>query len=211
VRPTNSHDWIVAKIFPELRLSPEVVMNVAIQVLERPPFPRLTFTDCEWWEGRIDLGHWAGFGEAIGGDPKEDAEIIVCPHDPTSDPLPSPAHEKALRYYLAHEAEIVDVSLAALRGFSEKLRPHWIGYFGSEETDRILPVWPSSQALKSHLSLSSITVTGFRKDDMSYIGLQFACSWDEEHGAGVLLHGSRVVEVGMAEVAFAVEPQEATE
>jgi hypothetical protein len=36
---------------------------------------------------------------------------------------------------------------------------------------------------------------------MSYLGLFFQCTWDEEHAAGVLLHGSRVIEVGDNEAA----------
>ena len=36
---------------------------------------------------------------------------------------------------------------------------------------------------------------------MAYLGLAFHCTWDEEHGAGVLLHGSRVVNVGETDTA----------
>jgi hypothetical protein len=35
-----------------------------------------------------------------------------------------------------------------------------------------------------------------------YVGFEFGCTWDDEHGLGVLMHGERVVDVGGAETAF---------
>lgn len=36
---------------------------------------------------------------------------------------------------------------------------------------------------------------------MPYIGYEFGCEWEEEHGLGVLMHGTKVIEVGFAETA----------
>jgi hypothetical protein len=43
---------------------------------------------------------------------------------------------------------------------------------------------------------------------MSYVGLEFGCSWDKEHGFGVMLHGSRVFDIGSADTSFAWQPKE---
>jgi Domain of unknown function (DUF6985) len=40
------------------------------------------------------------------------------------------------------------------------------------------------------------------KDGVSYVGVELFSRWDREHGAGVLVHGSRVVEVGGADTAI---------
>jgi hypothetical protein len=40
------------------------------------------------------------------------------------------------------------------------------------------------------------------KDGVPYVGFEFGCRWDEEHGLGVLLHGTRVVEIGDAQTSF---------
>jgi len=34
------------------------------------------------------------------------------------------------------------------------------------------------------------------KDGIPYVGFEFGCTWDEEHGLGVLMHGTRTVEIG---------------
>lgn len=39
-------------------------------------------------------------------------------------------------------------------------------------------------------------------DGLAYIGLQLGCDWDDEHGLGIVLHGTRVVEIGEADIAF---------
>jgi hypothetical protein len=43
---------------------------------------------------------------------------------------------------------------------------------------------------------------GVAKAGHAYVGLELGCTWDEEHGAGVLLHKGRVVEVGQADTSF---------
>ena len=40
------------------------------------------------------------------------------------------------------------------------------------------------------------------KDGLPCFGYEFGCTWDGEHGLGVLMHGKRVVEVGGADTAF---------
>jgi hypothetical protein len=40
------------------------------------------------------------------------------------------------------------------------------------------------------------------KDGLPYVGYEFGRRWDGEHGLGVLMHGTRVVEVGGADTAM---------
>ena len=37
---------------------------------------------------------------------------------------------------------------------------------------------------------------------MPYVGYEFGCEWEDEHGLGVLMHGTRVVDVGFADTAI---------
>jgi len=52
------------------------------------------------------------------------------------------------------------------------------------------------------MALQEINVHQIEKAGVPYVGYQFSCKWDEEHGLGVLMHGDRVVEIGGAETAF---------
>jgi len=36
----------------------------------------------------------------------------------------------------------------------------------------------------------------------AYIGFELGCTWDEEHGAGVMTYKERVVEIGQAGTSF---------
>ncbi len=40
------------------------------------------------------------------------------------------------------------------------------------------------------------------KEDFAYIGFELGCSWDEEHGVGVMMHKDRIVAIGQAETSF---------
>lgn len=45
-------------------------------------------------------------------------------------------------------------------------------------------------------------VLSVEKDGEAYIGFEFGCPWDREHGLGVMTHAGRVVEVGQADTSF---------
>ena len=40
---------------------------------------------------------------------------------------------------------------------------------------------------------------------MAYVGWEFGCTWDDEHGLGVMTHGNPIVNVGAADIAFGWE------
>ena len=52
------------------------------------------------------------------------------------------------------------------------------------------------------VGLHEVHVHQLQKEGLPYVGYELGCRWDEEHGLGVLMHGSRVVEVGDAGTAF---------
>ena len=52
------------------------------------------------------------------------------------------------------------------------------------------------------LSLSTFYVTSVYKDDTPYIGFLFSCSWDSEHGLGIMTHKDKIIEIDGADIAF---------
>jgi hypothetical protein len=40
------------------------------------------------------------------------------------------------------------------------------------------------------------------KDGYAYIGFELGCTWDEEHGDGVMMQKDRVIEIGLAATSF---------
>jgi len=47
-----------------------------------------------------------------------------------------------------------------------------------------------------------IFIMDVEKDGFPYIGIQFDCKWDQEHGVGVMLYKDNVVDIGGSDTAF---------
>jgi hypothetical protein len=65
-----------------------------------------------------------------------------------------------------------------------------------------LPAVRAPEDLLPLLGIQGIHVHQVSKNGQPYAGLEFECPWDEEHGLGVLMHGTRVVKIGGADTAF---------
>lgn len=52
-----------------------------------------------------------------------------------------------------------------------------------------------SAALPDSISLQ-VHIHPREKSRVGYVGLQFGCTWDVEHGLGVMMHNDRVVDLG---------------
>jgi hypothetical protein len=171
-------------------------MNSTPDHLDLPPFPPLKWDACEWWDGSIDLV----FGR--------DAVLTVTPHDPSISRIPSEVQGQAMAFHLEHGREVFSAILAALRPYYEKMRPEYLSFLGSR-ADSLMPAVESVEQLSRLIDLRHVHVHPWTKGGVGYVGLQFGCTWDQEHGFGVLMHRDRVVSVGSADVSFSWSPEEA--
>jgi len=113
-----------------------------------------------------------------------------------------------MAFLLEHEEQVYSAVLAALRPYYEEMRPQYLSFLGSESGTLMPPVGTSAEL--SHLiDLRHVHIHPWTKDGIGYFGLQFACTWDQEHGLGVMMCRDRVVSVGSADVSFAWSPNEA--
>lgn len=186
--------------------------------LHSPPFPELAWCDCDWWEGHTILPAWAGFlasGGAYGTPDSASApsdgttRLSVTPHDPAVSRLPSDAQTRAYQYQFDHGPEIVAAVVQALPPYYEKLRPRWEAVYGAEATAQLMPPITDLADFRRLIGLHQIHIHPWQREGLGYVGLEFGCAWDREHGLGVMLHGSRVVEIGSADTSFAWAPKEA--
>jgi hypothetical protein len=74
--------------------------------------------------------------------------------------------------------------------------------YTEEEKSRYMPNVKSQDDFRNLIGLHSVNVHPLQKDGMPYIGFEFGCTWDPEHGLGVLMNGNRVVEIGGADTAI---------
>jgi hypothetical protein len=164
--------------------------------IEMPPFPAMRWDDCDLWEGSVDLVFGRG------------AALTVAPFDPSISRLPSEVQHQAMSFHLEHGQEVFDSVLAALRPYYAQMRPRYLRFLGSE-ADSLMPAVQSAEELSRLIDLRHVHVHPWTKDGVGYVGLQFGCSWDQEHGFGVLMHRDRVVSIGSADVSFACSPDDA--
>ncbi|MGH7295978.1 MAG: DUF6985 domain-containing protein [Polyangiaceae bacterium] len=109
---------------------------------------------------------------------------------------PTGAQEAAYRYWKAHKAAVFDRVLAAVFVQYQAVR--------AANPD---PPWPmpkvsGPEQLLRRLHLNAIYVHEVEKASVAYLGLGFRCSWEQEHGCGVLVHRDQIIEVGGTAVAF---------
>jgi hypothetical protein len=162
-------------------------------VVDLPPLPLLRLT-LNGWVGTDMLKSWAGFGEKRSSRGKVDIGIRRAHEDRDDAPVP-PAKEMVAAYahLKEHEVEVRDAVLTAVQSY---INDTLIG-----EYDWSIEPVRDVKALKRMMKLDSVHPLTIAKKGMSYLGLFFHCTWDPEHGGGVLLHGSRVITVGDNEAA----------
>ncbi len=173
-------------------------MENASDHLNLPPFPRLTWSPYGWWEGAIGLE----FGR--------DAGLTVTLPEPDVSRIPSQAQREALAYQFDHGPDVIRSVLAALLLYYDRVRPAFVEFLGPAAKE-LMPDVTAPDDLRILIDLRQVHVHPWEKDGVGYIGLQFECTWDQEHGLGLMLHQKRVVDIGGADTSFAWAPDEADE
>lgn len=174
------------------------------------PFPKLKLCAGDW-EGTDLLPSWKGFesrGGAYGSRSSSRPSTgkvkvrVIAVRDRTGDLPPSPEQLAAYQYLKDNEPAITASLLAAILRIYPKLRKNY-GFKDSDYMDDLyMPVIKTADDLRPLIGLGTVHVLDIAKADHAYIGFECGCTWDEEHGLGVLMDKGRVIEVGQADMAF---------
>lgn len=160
--------------------------------LDMEPFPRLKWDGDCWTGGEVDL---------ISGD----AGLTIFPPEDSLTFMPTEAQRETMAYHLEHGDVIQSAVLAALLPHYESLRPRYVTFLG-READNLMPVTQSPRDLLPLIDLRQMYLHPWTEDGAAYVGLLFGCTWDQEHGLGVILARDRVIEIGGADVSFCFQP-----
>jgi hypothetical protein len=160
------------------------------------PFPPLQRRELHW-TGRVTLSSWAGFQSRVGpygsstsSAPGDGTVRLSVAAESLAPPLPEQA--AAYEYLLANQEAIRDVLLAAIIEEYPLIRRNVLGGGGIDPAD--MPEQLSPDDLTSRIGLAVVHVLRVAKDGIAYTGFEFGCTWDEEHGLGMMMHRGRVVE-----------------
>jgi hypothetical protein len=114
----------------------------------------------------------------------------------TNETVLTPELEQCLKTFLEQQKEYKQLALSALlEYYRTQILPIWRenNYFGVPE------LAPNIQNLTEFEML--LTYPRLLLHNANSWGLEFECTWDVEHGTGVLFVDGQVVSVGLAEVA----------
>lgn len=171
----------------------------AADILSYPPFPELTWGKFDKWEGKTTLSVWQGFTYRGYGSADWTIRLSVELDNPEISRVPSQAQCKAFKFLQERGDDIVSSVLAALLPYYTDYCAG-VDFCGAQE--ECAPNIVDTNDFKLLMKLTDIFIHKWIKDDLAYTGLSFDCTWEPEHGFGVLLHGIRVVNIGFSEESF---------
>jgi hypothetical protein len=161
------------------------------------------------WTAEVKLAKWAGYQSRLGicgskdreGDSDGTVRVGLVwdgrPDGPvTEDELAN------LRWFETNHAEQAGALQAALWEALPRLRSDFLDAWMLPEDDQTFPIIQSPTQLRKLIGLHDVHVHGLTKYGIPYVGYEFGCDWDDEHGLGVLMHGNRAVEIGHADCSF---------
>jgi hypothetical protein len=154
------------------------------------------------------LPSWKGFQSRRGPygcrDKSEASDgnvrIMLSPLRKSADP-PSEADAAAVSWVIGNEASISHALMASL--FKEYRTLQELYGYTDEKKMELMPDIESPDDLRSLIGLHIVYVHREQKDGIPYSGFEFGCTWEPEHALGILMHGTRTVEIGWADTAFA--------
>ena len=170
-----------------------------------------TMLDFQWdgffWTAKAQLPSWAGYQTrngpygSISSDEPSDGLVTItfAPEGRDESPLTEQEHA-SVQWLLDHEAGVASAVLEGL--LAEYPRLQRVYGYERAERETYMPDVSSTEDFRQLIGLHDVSVHPLLKEGLPYLGYEFGCTWDGEHGLGVLVHGSRVVEVGGADTAF---------
>ena len=105
-----------------------------------------------------------------------------------------PFQEKAINYFIDNEERVLNAICEGVIRHSSTIRERY----------KALPDFPELNTIddvKRNIVVETIHVLGEEKEGVGYLGFNCDCTWDDEHGMGILMHKDRCVDAGEVEIA----------
>ncbi len=171
------------------------------------------FTAFAWddyfWVTSAKLPAWSGYQIRDGsygsvsssGRSDGTVKILFAPEGRDDGPLSSNETE-LVKWVIDHQAAVHDAMLEKLFVEYPAMREQALDWFDKDEAKRVLPKVRFPEQLKDLVGISSINVHQIEQDGKPFVGVELGCTWEVEHGVGILLHGSKPLEIGGADTAI---------
>jgi hypothetical protein len=168
----------------------------------------LTFVWDEYcWVSTAKLSSWAGFQNrtghygTVGSRESSDGTVRIVFAPEGRDEKELTCEERRLvDRFIENEPETSKSLLAYLVKEYSRLQAQY-GYTGRDKK-QLMPDIRSESDLQALIGLHTVHIHQIPNNGVPYAGYEFGCTWDDEHGLGILMHGRRPVEIGGADTAF---------
>ena len=156
------------------------------------------------WGADLRLRSWAGYQSRFGPYGSKDKEgpsdgsvrLIFAPEGRELEPL-TEQEMRLVAWFEQNEPEVSKSAKAAIIS--------WCSRHSERETrfdfDDDFPTIKGEADLRNNIGLFAVYIHQLDVNGVPYVGFEFGCEWDE-HGLGVLMHGTRTVDIGFADTAF---------
>lgn len=169
--------------------------------------PRFSLENDLWWTTEVVLPSWKGYQDRKGpyGSPTGaavsdgSARIVFAPEGRGNEPL-TDSEIASILWVIENEASLSDAAMSSLLKEYPSLQKRY--NYSSKERATLMPDIKSPEDLRAFIGLYSVNVHPIQKDGIPYVGFELGCTWDEEHGLGILVHGTRAVRIGGADTAI---------
>ncbi|MGC4103794.1 DUF6985 domain-containing protein [Ferruginibacter sp.] len=153
------------------------------------------------YQATLQLPAWQGYQSRQGSyngrdkDAVSDGTVKVFADGRNTDTGKAYTQQQAnaIKYVIENDEKVRDAILAAL--LSEM--PSFVDSYEDG-----MPIINSIEDFKNNIGLSIIHIMPADKEDHAYVGFEFGCEWDVEHGMGIMTHKDRIISIGQADVAF---------
>ena len=175
-----------------------------------PGTPRTQLPPLSWdgdvWKGQIVLRTWHGFQtrqgpySGLSSDQPSDGTARLFVHGGEAD-HPTPEQAAAYRYLIEQEKAVSDSVLQVIFDGYPDEREAFLDAVDEELAD-LCPEIDRPEQLKSLMGLDIVHILPIPREGLAYVGFEFGCVWESEHGLGVMTYGDRIVQIGSAATAF---------
>lgn len=170
--------------------------------------PNLTLIS-DQYEGRILLPVWSGFQSRQGSYGAVNVQAgsdgifpLALGGDSMENPGITADHINAYHYLLTHSERISGILLNHLLSEYKSLQADYAYDYDEADLKAVMPDVETIEQFKDLIGLSQVHIMYVARDGCSYVGYQFGCSWEEEHGLGFMTHRDRIVAFGGVDMSF---------
>ncbi len=158
------------------------------------------------WIASVRLPSWAGFQARRGGygalssDDPSDGSVEIMFESDESDLEVCDGDKALIQWFLDNEAAVAQSAMIGL--IAEYPRLQELYDYEGQDRENLMPDVSSTEDFRTLIGLQCVHIHAVQKNGVPYIGFEFGCAWDNEHGLGIMTNGTRVVEVGGADTAI---------